>query len=149
MTDKTETAEPVIGAQYGDPGETGNEAFQRRAGQPAEVGVPTSSADTAALAGTPPTMEAVAAAKEAAETVDETGLDEPDGQDETETDKSTLRGPLPDDFPGVKALRAENLDTYGKLRSFRGSFSKLEGIGEATEAKIRDAAGLDAYTPPS
>lgn len=153
-------------SSYGDRQETGAQAFQRQHKEAtgkdvAEIAIPTSSGDTIGLTPTadqPPLVQTseslpkieteqirVAAEGPATDTdVDATGLDEPDDQD-----KSTLRGRLPDDFPGVDKLRAENLDTYGKLRSFRGSFSKLDGIGEATEAKIREAAGLDAYTPPS
>lgn len=48
------------------------------------------------------------------------------------------RGPLPDDFPGVTALRDAGITTYAKLRAY-GDVTDIPGIGAATEAKIQAA----------
>lgn len=48
------------------------------------------------------------------------------------------QGPLPDDFPGRAALEKADINTYAQLRK-AGDVTELEGIGEATAAKIEDA----------
>lgn len=47
-------------------------------------------------------------------------------------------GALPDDFPGVSALRDAGITSYGKLRMY-GDVTEVPGIGAATEAKIKAA----------
>lgn len=59
-------------------------------------------------------------------------------------DPSTLRGALPDDFPGHAALEEADLDTYGRVRHFvhnNGDLTSIAGIGEATANKILVAIG--------
>ncbi len=51
---------------------------------------------------------------------------------------TTKKGPLPDDFPGLTALRDADLDTYGKVRAY-GDVTDVPGIGAATAAKIKAA----------
>ena len=131
--------------------ETGNEAFQRMNGGPGEIGIPTSSADTEGMAeikrtepNTGEALESIGIEQQRVAAGGGEASAETAGEGDNVEDKAAMRGKLPDDFPGVAALRAENLDTYGKLRSHRGSFTDISGIGESTEAKIREAAGLDA-----
>jgi hypothetical protein len=54
------------------------------------------------------------------------------------TTGAAKKGPLPDDFPGVSALRDADLDTYGKVRAY-GDVTDVPGIGAATAAKIKAA----------
>lgn len=50
------------------------------------------------------------------------------------------KGALPEDFPGRSALEAAGVDTYGKLRRRSlETLTEIEGIGEATASKIREA----------
>lgn len=51
---------------------------------------------------------------------------------------TSKKGPLPDDFPGVTALRDAGITTYAKLRDY-GDVTDVPGIGAATEAKIKAA----------
>jgi hypothetical protein len=55
------------------------------------------------------------------------------------------KGKLPDDFPGVSALRDAGITTYTKVRkaSTAGELTDLPGIGAVTAAKISDALAAD------
>jgi DNA uptake protein ComE-like DNA-binding protein len=128
VADKTDTERRTdhlsgVPGMYGNPGETGTQAFQRQHAAATkdketmgEIGRPTSSLDTM------PSAEPTAAATEAGE----------------------LKGSLPDDFPGVEKLRAADITSYGKLRPIaeRGELTSVEGIGEATAKKINEALGV-------
>lgn len=48
------------------------------------------------------------------------------------------QGKLPDDFPGHAALKSAGITTYAQLRKV-GDLTKIDGIGEATAAKIQEA----------
>jgi predicted flap endonuclease-1-like 5' DNA nuclease len=52
--------------------------------------------------------------------------------------KKSLRGKLPEDFPGRVALEAAGITTYGQLREL-DDLTALDGIGDATAAKIHKA----------
>lgn len=56
-------------------------------------------------------------------------------------EKPTLKGKLPEDFPGYSALDNAGLTTYAKVRKNLGSIEDVEGIGPATAEKIREAMG--------
>jgi hypothetical protein len=51
----------------------------------------------------------------------------------------SLKGKLPEDFPGHAALEAEGVTTYAKVRKQLDTLEEIPGIGEATAAKIREA----------
>lgn len=51
----------------------------------------------------------------------------------------TLRGKLPEDFPGLVALTEADVTTYAKVRKRLGDLTAISGIGEATAEKIRTA----------
>lgn len=52
-----------------------------------------------------------------------------------------LRGKLPEDFPGFKALEEAGITTYAQVRK-AGDLTEIKGIGDATAASI--AAALEA-----
>jgi len=59
-----------------------------------------------------------------------------------------LKGRLPEDFPGHKALSEAGLDTYAKVRRQLDTLEDLDGIGPKTAESIREqfaseAAGTD------
>jgi hypothetical protein len=59
-----------------------------------------------------------------------------------------LRGKLPEDFPGHAALEAEGVTTYAQVRKRikEGTLKGIPGIGDATAAKIEEAAGMSDET---
>lgn len=154
---KTRRTDHLSGAgpQYGEVSETGAEAYNRlhenaTGKHEPEIAIPTSSLDTANLAEVkgvlPQDTRSMPAIGEAQEETMTSGIKadaETAGAGDNVKEKAAMRGALPDDFPGVEKLRAENLTTYGALRKYRGRFTEISGIGESTEAKIREAAGLD------
>lgn len=50
-----------------------------------------------------------------------------------------LRGKLPDNFPGLAALNAEGYTSYAQVRKAMKDDVKIQGIADATKAKIREA----------
>lgn len=67
---------------------------------------------------------------------------------QTETPQR-LKGKLPKDFPGHKALDEAGLDTYAKVRKQLDNLEDLDGIGPKTAVSIRDifaAEGADDGT---
>ncbi|HKS27824.1 MAG TPA: hypothetical protein VJS44_08395 [Pyrinomonadaceae bacterium] len=62
---------------------------------------------------------------------------------EPETEGKSLRGKLPEDFPGQAALEAEGVGTYAQARKRvkDGTLTDIPGIGDATAAKIAEALG--------
>lgn len=60
---------------------------------------------------------------------------------EREDEVKTLRGKLPEDFPGHGALEEAGLITYARVRKNLDSLEDLDGIGPATAEKIREAMG--------
>lgn len=50
-------------------------------------------------------------------------------------------GKLPEDFPGHGALEAAGITTYAKVRAIaeRDELTNVEGVGDATAAKIKEA----------
>lgn len=50
-----------------------------------------------------------------------------------------LKGKLPEDFPGHSALEAAGITTYAKVRKQLESLTEVDGIGDATAEKIREA----------
>lgn len=99
---------------------------------------------------TPPTMTAadqkaaadaaVTAAEqaEAQKAVDAEAADEKEDAAEAPKTNGSKSGPLPDDFPGVTALRDAGIKTYAQLRA-AGDVTQIPGIGDATAAKIKAA----------
>src|SRR5688572_2981109 len=57
---------------------------------------------------------------------------------------TTLKGKLPEDFPGHTALEAAGLTSYAKVRKQLDSLEEIEGIGPATADKIREAMGASS-----
>lgn len=53
--------------------------------------------------------------------------------------EQTPAGGLPDDFPGRDALLREGLDSIEAVRAYEGAYSDIDGIGAATDEKIRVA----------
>lgn len=51
---------------------------------------------------------------------------------------ATLKGKLPEDFPGYTALTEAGITTYAKLRK-AGELTEIPGIGKATAQKITEA----------
>lgn len=73
------------------------------------------------------------------EDVEKYGLQKPAA---AEMAAPTLKGKLPDDFPGFTALEAAGLTTYAKVRKeleAEKPFGEVDGIGPATAEKIRAA----------
>jgi hypothetical protein len=64
-------------------------------------------------------------------------------EDDDSDATTTLRGPLPDDFPSRAALDTAGLGTYAKLRKQIGKgegwWKDVGGIGEKNHAAIEDA----------
>lgn len=58
-----------------------------------------------------------------------------------EVEQPTLKGKLPEDFPGHSALDEAGLTTYAKVRKSLDSLEDVDGIGPATAEKIREAMG--------
>lgn len=55
---------------------------------------------------------------------------------------ATLKGKLPEDFPGHASLEAAGLTTYAKVRKELAKdkpFDEVDGVGPATQEKIRAA----------
>ncbi len=125
---------PLIDADITD--EELDEEFNReQAALDAELG--SSPADT-----TLATEEAAhAAADGGAEGGAESGTVKEEGEKPAE-----LKGPLPEDFPGLKALADFDppVKTYAQLRKAQkdGSWTHIPGIGEATNKQIADRLGL-------
>ena len=65
------------------------------------------------------------------------------GVDDDEDAGSTLRGPLPDDFPGRSYLETAGLGTYARLRKQvskgEGWWKEVNGVGEKSYKTIEDA----------
>lgn len=61
-------------------------------------------------------------------------------EDAEESTKDSLRGKLPDDFPGLSALDAAGIHTYAQLRK-AGDVTEVPGIDEVTAGKIAEALG--------
>lgn len=59
-----------------------------------------------------------------------------------QTHPVTLKGKLPEDFPGLAALEAAGITTYAQLRK-AGDVTEIDGIGPATTAKIHAALAQD------
>lgn len=55
-----------------------------------------------------------------------------------------LKGKLPEDFPGHKALSEAGLDTYAKVRKQLDNLEDLDGIGPKTAESIREAFAGEA-----
>ncbi len=70
-----------------------------------------------------------------------TALDPAATEDSTESLKDPsnpkhLRGALPDGFPGKAAFDAAGYTTYAKVRAVRKAGTKVEGVGDATNAAV-------------
>lgn len=63
------------------------------------------------------------------------------GENEGENGGQSLRGKLPDGFPGKAALDAAGHTTYAKVRRLRdaGKLTSVAGIGDSTAAQIDEA----------
>ena len=64
--------------------------------------------------------------------------DDIDDDETSDEQPKRLRGKLPEDFPGYKALVDAGLDTYAKVRKALDTLTEVKGIGEATADKIRE-----------
>lgn len=65
------------------------------------------------------------------------------GDGTTEETATTLRGKLPEDFPGHAALVKAGITSYGKVRAYMktGELTSIPGIGDATAAQIEEIMG--------
>ena len=57
------------------------------------------------------------------------------------TQPKTLKGPLPDGFPGKAALEEAGYNTYAKVRKLRdqGKLTEVPNIGDITAEQIEDS----------
>jgi hypothetical protein len=62
-------------------------------------------------------------------------------QDAEDDGGKSLRGKLPEDFPGYAAFVAAGHTTYAKVRRLRdgGKLTSVSGIGDATAAQVEEA----------
>ncbi len=56
-------------------------------------------------------------------------------------DSSAKKGKLPEGFPGLAALSEAGVTSYGKLRTLKGDYTSIPGVGDATAAKIKEELG--------
>lgn len=58
-----------------------------------------------------------------------------------EVEQPTLKGKLPEDFPGHGALEEAGITSYAGVRKSLDSLEDVDGIGPATAERIREAMG--------